>query len=111
MTQRPPPLPPPVPSERAATVREALCEELRQGFCTAKELSTRVGISEKDVAAHLEHLAKSLKARVETLEVQPPSCIACGFSFKHRSRMTRPGKCPECGETRIDPPQFRVQGA
>jgi hypothetical protein len=75
---------------------------------TAKDLSALVGISEKDVAGHLEHLEKSLKAQGLRLEVLPASCIGCGFRFKDRRRLTRPGACPECRSTRIDPPAFRV---
>ncbi len=75
---------------------------------TSKDLSALVGISEKDVAGHLEHLEKSLKAQGMRLEVLPASCIGCGFRFKDRRRLTRPGACPECRSTRIDPPAFRV---
>ncbi len=44
--------------ERTVTVREAIREELRRGAATARELSERVSIREKDVAEHLEHLEK-----------------------------------------------------
>jgi predicted Zn-ribbon and HTH transcriptional regulator len=95
--------------ERTRTVREAIREELLHGAATARELSARVSIREKDVAEHLEHLDKSLRGRGERLVVEPASCIACGFAFARRSRLTRPGSCPECGSTRIDPPAFRIE--
>jgi len=95
--------------ERTVTVREAIREELRRGAATARELSERVSIREKDVAEHLEHLEKSLRARGERLVVAPASCIACGYAFARRNRLTRPGSCPECGSTRIDPPAFRIE--
>ena len=102
----------PVPPMRGATVRGALEAELstapETGF-TAKELSARVGISEKDVAGHLEHLEKSLKAGGAALVVIPAECLSCGFVFKERKRLTRPGSCPECRATRIDPPAFRIR--
>ena len=94
--------------ERTRTVREAIREELLRGAATARELSERVSIREKDVAEHLEHLDKSLRARGERLVVEPATCIACGYAFARRSRLTRPGSCPECGSTRIDPPAFRI---
>ena len=94
--------------ERTRTVREAIREELLRGAATARELSERVSIREKDVAEHLEHLEKSLRARGERLVVEPATCIACGYAFARRSRLTRPGSCPECGSTRIDPPAFRI---
>lgn len=101
----------PPPAERGETVRERLAEVLRHGPATARELSQAAGISEKDVPEHLEHLKKSLERKGEELVVTPASCIACGFEFKDRRRLARPGKCPGCGSTRIDPPQFRVEPA
>src|SRR6266446_10217812 len=95
--------------ERTRTVREAIREELLHGAATAREISERVSIPEEDVAGHLEHLQKSLRARGERLVVQPASCIACGYAFVRRARLSRPGSCPECGSTRIDPPAFRIE--
>jgi predicted Zn-ribbon and HTH transcriptional regulator len=95
--------------ERTQTVREAIREELLHGLATARDLSERVSIREKDVAEHLEHLEKSLRARGERLVVEPASCIACGYAFATRARLTRPGACPQCRSTRIDPPAFRIE--
>jgi len=97
--------------ERIRTVREAIREELLRGVATAREISERVSIPEKDVAGHLEHLEKSLRAQGERLVVQAASCISCGYSFVRRTRLTRPGSCPECRATRIDPPAFRIEPA
>jgi predicted Zn-ribbon and HTH transcriptional regulator len=68
--------------ERHATVRSALRQVLREGPLTARELSARVGIGEKEVSGHLEHLA--------------------------RSRLTKPSKCPACRSQRMDPPRFVI---
>jgi predicted Zn-ribbon and HTH transcriptional regulator len=96
--------------ERGETVRETLRRILREGGpATARDLSQAAGIREKDVAAHLEHLARSLAHRGERLVVEPASCLACGFAFGGRTRLTRPGACPRCRSTRIDPPAFRVE--
>jgi len=95
--------------ERPQTIRETLRAELLRGSATARELSQRVGIREKDVADHLEHLQRSSRARGERLVVGPAACIACGYSFAKRTRLTRPGSCPSCGSTRIDPPAFRLE--
>lgn len=105
------PLPSSGPPPRAATLRDALRRALRAGPATAKELSMDVGLRERDVAEHLAHLARSLEHRGEKLVVEPASCVACGFVFEDRSRLTRPGACPRCRSTRIDPPVFRIEGA
>ena len=107
-------MPEPVPAARGSTVRSALKEALRTPSSaevrTAKELSAAVGISEKDVAEHLAHLERSLKPDGLRLEVTPAECLACGFVFRERTRFTRPGACPKCRSTRIDPPAFRISG-
>jgi hypothetical protein len=93
------------------TVRGQLAEVLRRSPATAHDLSREAGLREKDVAEHLVHLARSLGARGERLAVEPAACIACGFVFRGRERLTRPGACPRCRSTRIDPPVFRVEPA
>ena len=84
------------PPERGATVRAELEAELRKGPASARDLSGAVGIREKDVADHLEHVEHSARARGERLVVEPASCADCGFRFEGRTRLTRPGACPEC---------------
>jgi hypothetical protein len=93
---------------RGETVRAALADALRRGPATAKDLSAEVGVREKDVADHLAHLGRSLAHRNERLVVEPATCIACGFAFADRDRLTRPGACPRCRSTRIEPQVFAV---
>jgi len=71
-------------------VREAIREELLRGAATAGEISQRVSIREKDVAEHLQHLEKSLRARGERLVIQPASCIRLRISFVRRARLDAP---------------------
>ncbi len=92
-------------------MRETLRKTLREGSATARDLSTVAGIREKDVTDHLEHLARSLPHDGERLVVEPASCIACNYRFSDRGRLTRPGACPKCRSTRIDPPVFRIEAA
>ncbi len=105
MTDKPP-RPPPA---RSATARSAIRAELETGLpCTAKDLASAASCSEKDVAAHLEHLAKTLKAAGERLAIDPAECLACGYVFRDRQRLTTPSACPECRSERVAPPSFRV---
>jgi len=97
------------PAPRGETVREALRRALREGPATARDLSAAAGIREKDVAEHLAHLARSLRHGAERLVVEPAACLACGYRFTDRARLTRPGACPSCRSTRIDPPVFRIE--
>jgi transcriptional regulator len=102
-------MPPRIPPPRAATIREALRAALAAGPATARDLSQQVGVRERDVADHLEHLARSLATRGEHLTVEPATCLACGFTFHRRERLTRPSACPRCRGTRIDPPVFHIE--
>jgi transcriptional regulator len=101
---RPPAAPPP----RTASVREMLRAALAEGPATAKELSRRAGVRERDVPGHLEHLARSLAARGERLTVEPASCVDCGYVFRNRDRLARPSACPACRGTHLDPPVFAL---
>ncbi len=94
--------------EREATVRESIRQALLATPATARDLSKLIGISERDVADHLDHLARSLKHKGEKLVVDAPSCFDCGFSFDRRQRYTRPSGCPRCRSRRIALPQFRI---
>lgn len=95
--------------EAGATVRQRIAEALRGGPATAKDVSREVGVPEHEVAGHLEHLARSLRARGETLAMTPPECLDCGFAFPGRARTTRPSHCPRCRGRRITLPEFRVE--
>ena len=102
---------PPVPRERSETLRKSLLEELGRGPFTARELSTRVGLGEKEVAPHLEHLERSLRGRGEQLVITPAKCLGCGHEFTDRRALTKPSRCPNCRSERIAPPQFKVEAS
>ncbi|MEK6742630.1 MAG: transcriptional regulator [Nitrospirota bacterium] len=84
------------PAEAHDTVRHLIMTELLQGPFSARDLSGLVGIPEKEVAGHLEHIRKSLHRTGRHLTVQPAECIKCGFVFDKRERLTRPSRCPVC---------------
>jgi hypothetical protein len=97
------------PPEMHDTVRRAILAVLREeGPLSARDISQAVGIPEKEVAGHLDHLRKTLAAEGERLAVTPPECRKCGFVFAKRERLTRPGRCPVCKGESLDPPLFGV---
>lgn len=89
-------------------MRQALERALLEGPCSLRELSQRVGVSEKQLGEHLEHLEKSLKGRGARLRSQPARCLQCDFAFEGRRRATAPSRCPRCKSERIEPPSFWV---
>jgi predicted Zn-ribbon and HTH transcriptional regulator len=99
---------PTVPPDRAETIREAIASALREEPLTARELSERLSIAEREVAPHMAHLERSVRAGGERLVLEPPRCLSCGFVFSERARPTKPGRCPECRATRVAPPRFSI---
>jgi transcriptional regulator len=106
MVKRPEPVPAPSPD----TVRHLIMEALEEGPVDAKEISALVGISEKDVHGHLEHIRLTLHRAGRRLQVRPAECVKCGFLFAKRERLTKPGKCPVCRGESIHAPVFSVSG-
>src|SRR5262245_32275908 len=98
-------------ASRSHTVRQDLAIALRAGPATARDLSKAVGVSEKDVADHLVHLAKSLRAHGEQLLITPAECLECGFVFSRREKPSRPSRCARCGATRLTLPEFSIRMA
>ena len=82
--------------------------ELEDGPLSAMDLSGRVGIPEKEVAGHLEHIRKTLHHSGRRLTVTPAECAQCGFVFEKRGRLARPGKCPVCKAESIRSPLFSL---
>jgi predicted Zn-ribbon and HTH transcriptional regulator len=94
------------PKARNMTVRQAIRDVLLDDSLTALEISERVGVREREVTDHLEHLQRSLARGEGRLVVDPALCLQCGFAFRKRERLSRPGRCPRCGGGRIQPPRF-----
>lgn len=67
-----------------------------------------VGITEKAVPEHLEHLQKSAAGAGEDFEIEPAVCSKCGYAFDDRDRLTKPSRCPACKGQRVEPPRFRI---
>ncbi|OGQ98602.1 MAG: hypothetical protein A2284_14985 [Deltaproteobacteria bacterium RIFOXYA12_FULL_61_11] len=97
----------PEPGERRTTLRKDLAELLGRGEYETLELSKLLGIPEREVFDHLEHLRRSLRGR---LQIRPAGCRNCGFTFEDRRRLTTPGRCPRCKESRLTRPRFTVRG-
>lgn len=94
------------PREEHETARARLRELLRAGPATARELSERAHLSEKEVRQHLQHLVRSARGRGDRISIEPSRCEACGFVFEGRDRLGKPGRCPVCRGSRIHPPRF-----
>ena len=102
---------PVVPEERYETLRRRIVAILKEGALSGKDLSGRLRISERDVYEHLEHIRKTMNKGAYKLVVTPAACEKCGFVFRKRGRMKKPGKCPICRSESLADPLFSVERA
>jgi transcriptional regulator len=94
--------------KESSTLRQKMAEALKRECLDLRDLSRRLGIKEKEVLDHLGHIAKSVGSK--RLVVEPACCRECGFSFKKRTRLSTPGRCPVCKSESISPPIFGIKG-
>lgn len=100
---------PSLPIERCETIRQYISAVLQEHTLSAKDMSTYLRISEKDVYEHLEHIRKTMNKGSYHLVVIPARCERCDFVFRKRGKLSRPGKCPMCHSSLILPPLFAIR--
>ncbi len=93
---------------REETLRQGIIALLAEEPLTTRDISTRIGIAQHEVEAHLEHIRHSLNRQGFSLVVLPAECRNCGFLFVKRKRLKRPGRCPVCRHQSISEPVYRV---
>jgi len=97
-----------VPLEKHETFRQEIISVLTGRTLSAREISAEVGISEKEVVDHLGHIRIAVRKSRERLKIIPAECKKCGFRFKKRERLNKPGKCPICRSQQIQEPCFSI---
>lgn len=97
-----------IPFERHETIRKEIISILAENTLSARNISSEIRISEKEVYNHLEHIQKSMAKGDLHLVVVPAECEKCGFVFKKRERLKKPGKCPECNSEKVAEPLFSI---
>lgn len=102
---------PPIPAEQHTTIRQAILAALEGEPLSARELSTKTGIAEKEVIDHLEHIRLASRGHHRHLLVTPATCQKCGFQFSKRERLKKPGKCPICRGEHIEAPRYALSAA
>jgi transcriptional regulator len=96
------------PVERFDTIRHRIVSVLLTHPGTARQMSAELRMPEREIYDHLEHIRKSTHTGPYRLLVQPAACEKCGFIFRKRGRLKRPGKCPICRSESITEPLFTV---
>jgi predicted Zn-ribbon and HTH transcriptional regulator len=91
------------------TIRQQITGLLEQEALDARTLSSLLGVREKEIYPHLTHIRRTLQARGQTLVIAPYQCRLCGFTFKNRTKLHPPGRCPQCKLGSIKPAQFTIK--
>ena len=98
---------PSIPVARQETIRQNIVSLLKEKTLSVQDISFYVMIPIKDVCEHLEHIQKN--KRDYPLNIVPARCKQCGFVFKKRERLKKPGKCPVCRGRLIEEPLFSIK--
>jgi len=97
---------PAIPVAKQETVRQKIMSLLYGRQLSAKDISSEVGISEREVYEHLEHIQRTAHKHFVVI---PPVCRKCGFVFSKRERLKKPGRCPVCRSELIQEPVFSIK--
>jgi predicted Zn-ribbon and HTH transcriptional regulator len=98
-----------IPQERHETIRKKIMDIIEGNPFSARDISGEVGISVREVSDHLEHIQKSISRGDYHLVITPAECKKCGFVFRKRERLKKPGKCPVCRGESIQEPLFSLR--
>lgn len=75
---------------------------------TASSLARELRLDRRDLENDLQHMITSARAAGHVVIVDPARCKKCGFVFD-QTRLSKPGKCPECRGSRVFEPLIRVE--
>jgi predicted Zn-ribbon and HTH transcriptional regulator len=98
-----------IPVERQETIRREIISVLVGKTLSAKDISADVRVSEKEIYEHLEHIQRTISKSEHNFIVTPAECKKCGFIFRKRDRLKKPGRCPVCRGESIQEPLFSIR--
>lgn len=91
------------------TPRQRMTELLIGARLATHQLAQMLGIPERQVEDHLEHVVKSIaRDKTRRFILEPSRCQDCGFVFRDRRRLTRPSRCPACRSEDITAPRYGI---
>jgi predicted Zn-ribbon and HTH transcriptional regulator len=100
---------PSVPLERHETIRQKIISVIEGKTLSVRDISADVRVSEKEIYEHLEHIQKTINKSEQNFIIIPAECKQCGFIFRKRDKLKKPGKCPVCKSESIKNPLFSVK--
>ncbi len=91
------------------TRREQIIQILKETPQTVTQLANYFQLTNTEIEVDLGHIEKSVKSRNLKLGSQPAYCEKCKFTFKERSKIRKPSKCPQCRSESISEPVFYIK--
>jgi predicted Zn-ribbon and HTH transcriptional regulator len=88
------------------TLRQQIGSMLTQPR-TISSIAHELGIARPDAEEHVRHLLRSARATGRRVVVEPARCRGCGFVFEE-SKLTKPGKCPDCKGSHLYEPLIQI---
>lgn len=92
------------------TIRQRIIAELQRQEMDLYQIAQFLALTEKEALSHLPHVQKSLAVHGGRLTLRPACCDGCGYEFTSRQRLSPPGRCPQCKQSRISGPWYKVTG-
>ena len=91
------------------TPRQRIIELITGTRLPSHQLAQMLGIAERQVEDHLEHVVKSIaRDKTRRFILEPSRCQDCDFVFRDRRRLTRPSRCPTCRSEDITAPRYGI---
>lgn len=94
---------------QSQTARQRLIVLLTRARFSSYQLAQLLGIAERQVEDHLEHVVKTVaRDQGRRFVLEPSVCQDCGFVFRERRKLTRPSRCPRCRTESISAPRYGI---
>ena len=91
------------------TTRQRIVELLTGSRLSSYQLAQLLGIPERQVEDHLVHVVKTVgRYKEKRFILEPSACQDCGFLFRERRKLTKPGRCPNCRSEHITAPRYGI---
>jgi len=91
------------------TPRQRIIDLITGTRLSSHQLAQILGIAERQVEDHLQHVVKSLaRDKTRRFILDPSRCQDCDFVFRDRRRLTRPSRCPVCRSEDITAPRYGI---
>jgi transcriptional regulator len=91
------------------TIRQQIIALLSEYKMNARDLSQALHIREKEVYDHLDHISRTLKNRGNQIRITPFRCVSCDYEFADRKKFHRPGRCPQCRDSHMEPAIYFIE--